>query len=436
MSNPHSGEGERNGKDNAPTASSNRRRRRKSAVPETSVSTQTQAQPKPKPQQKPRSKPKAKAPPQPTVVPRILMRPSAAPSTPAAPVSPVKPTPPLTPVTPTSPREPHAHVHPLLPTPNPARPSLATRIANDTGRPTVIPLLSNTGKLLAATRRPPASGANDTCTLRTTVGVIGRAGVGKTYLVERLFRQVDKTSQASAAALDLCVLPGGVAYIDAPAVMSLNAADKWPRRSGSARRSWVRLRDLQLTVLLLLVCDRLVVVVGPGDQRMGRLVGRAMELKLAIPGVAPGRPCAVHLVVNRSKSSEDLTAAAETFTAAGVTLASVSVLPECENLPPTLSASEIAQRWAQEPCLPLFSMLPETDGHEHSLVGGYHSLDVLSFDERMDMLRERVLGQCGRAELEGVWLAMCVRAWDSIRRSDVLARAAAAKDDILDTMDA
>ncbi|KAJ1719209.1 hypothetical protein LPJ53_005988 [Coemansia erecta] len=172
---------------------------------------------------------------------------------------------------------------------------------------------------------------------------------------------------------------------------------------------------------------------------MGRLVGRAAELKGAIPGVAGGRPCAVHLVVNRSSASADAAAAAEAFAAAGVPLAGVSVLPEYskKSCSSSLGAAEIAQRWAQEPALPLFSMLPGAEGSEHSLVAGCCCpTDVLSFDERMDMLREQVLGYPGRTESVSGWLAMCVRAWESIRRSDVLARAAATKDDLLDTMDA
>ncbi|KAJ1718282.1 hypothetical protein LPJ53_006590, partial [Coemansia erecta] len=275
--------------------------------PQPQPQTQQKAKPQPKQKSKPKPKSKPKVPALPTVVPRILMRPSPAPSapaTPSAPAAPASPAKPASPATPLSPREPHVQPHPLSPTPLASAPSssshslLAIRIATATAnrRPAALPLLSATGKLLAATRRAPASAASgaggDPCVLRSTVGLIGRAGVGKTFLASRLFGHTGKAlqlpqQQQSPGALDLCVLPGGTAYIDMPAVMSLGAADRWTKRSAgtaAARRSAARLRDLQLAVLALLVCDHVVVVVPPGDRSMGRLVGRAAELKGAIPG--------------------------------------------------------------------------------------------------------------------------------------------------------
>ncbi|KAJ1796903.1 hypothetical protein LPJ75_007123, partial [Coemansia sp. RSA 2598] len=66
----------------------------------------------------------------------------------------------------------------------------------------------------------------------------------------------------------------------------------------------------------------------------------------------------------------------------------------------------------------------------------------LSFDECIEELRFAVLDRGGQGERgwrvdesKGAWMAACLKAWDSIRRSDVLVQSATAKDEDLDRMD-
>ncbi|KAJ2559947.1 hypothetical protein EV175_000060 [Coemansia sp. RSA 1933] len=258
----------------------------------------------------------------------------------------------------------------------------------------------------------------------------------------------------------------------------------------SSRLAIAKTHDLQMASLVLQTCDTLVVVVGERrrrgkgaaqslydlymDRGLARLLATAVTLSQTIlglsrpaepqgleretDGVVEDRRCKLHIVINQGPASlgchhldldleamREIAAAYEDET--GIAVSGVSFLPTREQpcKAQDMRFADIAASWGAQsssdsPVLPLYT---PTDRHRNksaaSLVAApwekqqpYLSPCSL-FDAAIDELRSVLLGAQSiderRSDPEGAWLTGCLRAWDSIRRSDALHSAAAMRDD-------
>ncbi|KAJ2311799.1 hypothetical protein IWW51_002696 [Coemansia sp. RSA 2702] len=267
----------------------------------------------------------------PEPAPRLLVRPSALPT--------AAPTP-----TPTAPA--------VAPVPRPAAPSPAPADP----RHTRVPLISAQGKLQGARVRSQLGPLS----VRHCVGVIGRAGTGKSTLLSRLAHHPQHAS--ATRCVDAWVTRARVVLVDAPPVLCARAADKW--RFGDSRppsRVATRVHSLQLALWLLQVCDELLVVVDwQGTCRIDRGVARLLRLACGlvdkIPGLTmpdlPGRDgssggCRLHVVARCDDHSDAVRGqvAHQYEDATGIRVARVTLLPYTRP-PEVQSAADTICLWA------------------------------------------------------------------------------------------
>ncbi|KAJ2232501.1 hypothetical protein H4R99_000297 [Coemansia sp. RSA 1722] len=346
---------------------------------------------------------------------------------------------------------------------------------------TRLSLLTASGKLLDTVLRRHLGSVQ----YRSCIGVLGRAGTGKSTVMSFLADTtgpvfpVSKAHTVSANGMDLWITPSQILLLDSPSVLSLSAAEKWTRRSDTmSKLACARLRDLQITSFLLQVCDTLVVVVRTapavdivgrrGQQAKRRITGRCVDqgiiglLKRAalatpmIPGLSTttrghqSRTCSLHIVVNGPTDISEQQISQKYAESTGIPVSQVTVLPAITNKSNdrTHSFTDIYDRWsACNPTLPLFSTdmfaKPAHGMGKSCLVAS--SADFIgctaSFEECVERLKSSLLDSneqrnkgWRKDESKGAWMAACLKTWDSIRRSDVLAKAATAKDKAWDEM--
>ncbi|KAJ2851672.1 hypothetical protein GGI22_005244 [Coemansia erecta] len=397
-----------------------------------------------------------------------------------------------------------------------------------------LPLISPTGKFLDAGARKTLSHLRS----RKCIGVLGRAGAGKSMLMSLLaqppygatdavFPLADPPGSVCTLGVDLWVTSSRAVLLDTPPVLDLHSSDAWPRNRGlgsgtSSRLAISKTHDLQMASLVLQTCDTLVVLVnerkrrGKGpmslydlymDRGLAKLLASAATLSQAILGLsrpaepqhgiladaahgstygqqhrAADRRCKLHIVINQGPASfgcqrldldsdavREIAEAYESET--GIAVAEVSFLPtrrqpeEADDV----QFMDIVRAWgaqqsdtasAHVSVLPLYA--PADRHRNKKAVGNDRDTDSLvvspweqqqqqqqrrtyltenSFDASVDHLRMGLLGAQiiseHRSDPEGSWLTGCLRAWDSIRRSDALHSAAAMReDDAADTVDA
>ncbi|KAI8325151.1 hypothetical protein GQ54DRAFT_14844 [Martensiomyces pterosporus] len=229
------------------------------------------------------------------------------------------------------------------------------------------------------------------------------------------------------------------------------------------------------------------------DKGIAGLLAMAGALAPAIPGLAapfqppkpaaPGhtqdpvdrRGCRLHIVVNERHSLQGSGApglfdakgiAAAYEEASGIAVAGVSFVASNDRHSaketPKLSVDSIVGRWASSAphYLPMYPPLTATGGGKEAVKSllswdlldslrrerlacihdGAHHTHAWSFEESMENLRARVLSRyissagCWKedGQEQGAWMARCVRAWESIRRSDQLQDMAATRGADLD----
>ncbi|KAJ1644155.1 smg-9, nonsense mediated mRNA decay factor [Coemansia asiatica] len=360
-------------------------------------------------------------------------------------------------------------------------------------RNTKMVLLTASGKLLDSNLRRHLGSVQ----CRSCIGVLGRLGAGKSTIMsylagtqELVFPAAKHPGSQMTSGIDFWVTPSSLLLLDTPPVLSIGAADKWTRRSENmSKLSCARLRDLQLTSFLLQICDTLLVVVNPDavaasavavsigkkaqqqqqgkrnkvsggciDQAMIKLLKMAQSAVPLIPGLSLNtrghekRPCSLHIVVNNGPAGISKQQVSEIYAnLTGISVSKVTVLPaisSCEDKK-GLTFVDISDKWSS--CNPLLVPLYSTglfakhisSNDRTSLIS---SADIFgnnfSFDECIEELKSVVLdghaqGERGwrKDESKGAWLALCLKTWDSIRRSDVLVKSAATRDEDLDRMD-
>ncbi|KAJ2487800.1 hypothetical protein EV174_000333 [Coemansia sp. RSA 2320] len=386
----------------------------------------------------------------------------------------------------------------------------AYRQIADLPRSSRLTLLSSSGKLLDTVARKNL-GALQT---RSCIGVLGRASAGKSLVLSELAHRacpaqpsifpLAAESELGTLGVDFWVTPARVILLDAPPVLSLPAADKWPRRAdpSTSRLSAARIRDLQLAALLLQVCDVLLVFANCGsagdcvDRGLAKLLVDACAIAEALPGLAlpclaasggnrqSGR-CRLHIVLNagapRNGGAQnlaplggplDIGAVARGYEeATGISVCNVSLIPSLparRNAAPSLRDDsggsgggggmvprflQIAETWSATAAqLPLYSPPRDVFKSSSKLAEKQRRRSLLSwpslggeqwgssFERAIDAMRSSLLGPgivdgAWREESEGTWVATCLRAWDSIRRSDHLQKLALVRNRDIDDMD-
>ncbi|KAJ2320791.1 hypothetical protein H4S02_000475 [Coemansia sp. RSA 2611] len=348
----------------------------------------------------------------PEPAPRLLVRPSALPT--------AAPTP-----TPTAPA--------VAPVPRPAAPSPAPADP----RHTRVPLISAQGKLQGARVRSQLGPLS----VRHCVGVIGRAGTGKSTLLSRLAQHPQHAS--ATRCVDAWVTRARVVLVDAPPVLCARAADKW--RFGDSRppsRVATRVHSLQLALWLLQVCDELLVVVDwQGTCRIDRGVARLLRLACGlvdkIPGLTmpdlPGRDgssggCRLHVVARCDDHSDAVRGqvARQYEDATGIRVARVTLLPYTRP-PEVQSAADTICLWADRRPLYATGQQPGLVAADPDLLG------APTYDQCVEDLCDHVLAPACPGGASGAWASLCLRSWDSIRRSDQLQALAAVHDPDLDS---
>ncbi|KAJ2780957.1 hypothetical protein H4R18_003155 [Coemansia javaensis] len=295
------------------------------------------------------------------------------------------------------------------------------------------PIVTEAGRLLGDAVRE-ALGALQS---RVSVGVLGRAAAGKSLLAAQLVGQAE---QRGAAGIAAWVGGGGAVVVDSPPVLATAGCDvRWAPRH-APRRAAGRIRDLQIALLLLLICDPLVVLVAPGpgvDAELARLVAAAAALARGVPGFAPprapgsgpaARGCRLHIVAR--SPGPDRAALARAYEAAtNVAVAGVSAVPRRAE-PPDAGARPpflaIAAAWdSDRPLYPLRALkAAAARAVVPAAVLGPARPPAPDFDQCVHALRAELLAPRPAPRVD--WAAACVRAWDSIRRSDQLLRVACA----------
>ncbi|KAJ2395241.1 hypothetical protein GGI23_004377, partial [Coemansia sp. RSA 2559] len=155
-----------------------------------------------------------------------------------------------------------------------------------------LPLISPTGKFLDAGARKTLSHLRS----RKCIGVLGRAGTGKSMLMSLLaqppygatnavlpladpsgatnavFPLADPPGSVCTLGVDLWVTGSRAVLLDTPPVLDLHSSDAWPRNRGldsgtSSRLAISKTHDLQMASLVLQTCDTLVVLVNERKRR-------------------------------------------------------------------------------------------------------------------------------------------------------------------------
>ncbi|KAJ2139290.1 hypothetical protein GGH17_000622 [Coemansia sp. RSA 788] len=280
------------------------------------------------------------------------------------------------------------------------------------GRNTYHQVITAAGKQLGSLRR-----SLENLSIRSSVGILGRP----TSDTRALIAQLSSTPWPSPQGVGVWITNARIALIDAPPVLSTTVAATWMPRSP---RHASRVHDLQITLWMLHTCQTLLVVdrsCPPRiDERLARLLACARDLAPAIPGLsvpaAPGSrtfQCSLHVVavypppeLSQTEARNHIALKYEEIT--GIRVARVTFMNDWSftQMP---SALDTARLWAAD--APLY------DGLELGSVA-----QGPSRDECVEELRRRVLCHDPRAlqNEPGAWAASCLRAWDSIRRSDHL----------------
>ncbi|KAJ2219917.1 hypothetical protein IW143_002478 [Coemansia sp. RSA 520] len=280
------------------------------------------------------------------------------------------------------------------------------------GRNTYHQVITAAGKQLGSLRR-----SLENLSIRSSVGILGRP----TSDTRALIAQLSSSPWPSPQGVGVWITNARIALIDAPPVLSTTVAATWMPRSP---RHASRVHDLQITLWMLHTCQTLLVVdrsCPPRiDERLARLLACARDLAPAIPGLsvpaAPGSrtfQCSLHVVavypppeLSQTEARNHIALKYEEIT--GIRVARVTFMNDWSftQMP---SALDTARLWAAD--APLY------DGLELGCVA-----QGPSRDECVEELRRRVLCHDPRAlqNEPGAWAASCLRAWDSIRRSDHL----------------
>ncbi|KAJ2795773.1 hypothetical protein H4R21_004976, partial [Coemansia helicoidea] len=237
-----------------------------------------------------------------------------------------------------------------------------------------------------------------------------------------------------AAGIGVWVTGASTVLVDAPPVLGDACDPKWAPPHAPRRATAARIRDLQVALLLLRVCDALVVVAdgaGGVDLELARLLAAAAGLAAAIPGLALGAApaCRLHIAVVPPRAGPpaalDCAAIARAYeAAAGLPVAGVSVVPRQwvpADPPPFLA---IADCWADPRPLYAVRGRAKTAVLPPSTLAAARRPCAPGFDRCVQDLRARLLGPSARGANPD-WAALFVRAWDSIRRSDRLLSLAA-----------
>ncbi|KAJ2347379.1 hypothetical protein GGF43_004771, partial [Coemansia sp. RSA 2618] len=337
-------------------------------------------------------------------------------------------------------------------------------------RSTQQPIITATGTLLSTPIRQHLGALR----IRACVGILGRADTGKSALISQLAGptttavQDSSTRKARRGCVDVHITGARIALVDTPPVLGQSAGLKWRRHPGVPLRLAARAHDLQIALFMLQVCDTLLVVCDVDrdcvvDWALARLLASARGLVAEIPGLVlparggsasgdPGR-CRLHILARCATGGACAAGVAAQYEAAtGICVARVTFLPGAGDLPSgglDATALDAAAAWAALPARPLYAA-PGPQSHPAPL-SVLPALGSLNAQQRptnklnacIDELRQCVLAPAApdlwRNEPEGVWASTCLRAWDSIRRSDKLhalaAAAAATRDPDLDSMD-
>ncbi|KAJ2622270.1 hypothetical protein GGI26_003423 [Coemansia sp. RSA 1358] len=345
------------------------------------------------------------------VVPRILVRPTN--KTPVEEETPEQPAKPR-------PREPA----------RPAEPAPQRAVVGH------VPLISPSAKFLDTTARAMMGRLRT----RLCIGILGRAQLGKSLILSGLSRMPPTRSRG----LNVLVTPARIVLVDTPPVLN-PYVDLWPRRTLTSKLAVAKAHDLQITLLLLQTCDTVVVVVGERKRRaktetslsevyMDRGIARLLRAaaQLEVPGLGDQR-CTLHIVINQGVDGQmlEVTPGATREIAhmyeleTGIPVSNVSFLPTRAKKPRPMGVVEIADTWKSG--LPLY---PSADKHRAEETASLVSLQMdsgASFEQHMEEMRLMLMapGMSARNEAEGAWVAGCLRAWDSIRRSNALLSAAA-----------
>ncbi|KAJ2711679.1 hypothetical protein H4S00_005983 [Coemansia sp. D1744] len=280
------------------------------------------------------------------------------------------------------------------------------------GRNAYHQVITAAGKQLGSLRR-----SLENLSIRSSVGILGRP----TSDTRALIAQLSSSPWPSPQGVGVWITNARIALIDAPPVLSTTVAATWMPRSP---RHASRVHDLQITLWMLHTCQTLLVVdrsCPPRiDERLARLLACARDLAPAIPGLsvpaAPGSrtfQCSLHVVavypppeLSQTEARNHIALKYEEIT--GIRVARVTFMNDWSftQMP---SALDTARLWAAD--APLY------DGLELGSVA-----QGPSRDECVEELRRRVLCHDPRAlqNEPGAWAASCLRAWDSIRRSDHL----------------
>ncbi|PIA15548.1 hypothetical protein COEREDRAFT_9252 [Coemansia reversa NRRL 1564] len=339
-----------------------------------------------------------------------------------------------------------------------------------------LPAVSSTGKLLGTSVRRSLG----TLQTRLSIGVLGRSATGKSLLLSQLAQSpwtaqhttvFPSNNKESTLGIDLWPTPAGIMLVDTPPVLNLHAADRWTHRDTSiSKTELARVHNLQITLLLLQVCDSLLVVVDAArllrgknlvdmtpndwvDVALAKLLMTASMLAKAIPGFSqPATPqklsgCRIHVVLSLITSNfrtpahaVDREAIAHAYeSATGIAVTNVSLLPRNQS---TSSSDElrflsIAESWSSS-AAPLYSTLQSTGKKCRSLLPprllasrkNNKNNGSINFEESVAEIRNLLLGTVptGKWWMEGAWASTFLRSWDSIRRSDLLHESAIAPD--------
>lgn len=283
---------------------------------------------------------------------------------------------------------------------------------------------------------------------RSCIGVIGRSSAGKSFVLSQLTQLQHPLEQLSNLVFPTAKTPHAKSFttkgvelwvtgarhilLDSPPVFSFIASNKWmkpPNRKGWSARDVSRLRDLQLATLLVQVCDTLLVVVNGSnvvDQGIIQLLAQARKLADEIPGLTSLQSekrgcycCRLHVVVNRVNDGKhcDQAVRQRYEEETGISVDHVTTIPIFKSTT-SEATKEDAFRFKE-----IYDIWKTSyNGIQQSMLPGSKK-DGLTFGAVVDSLRFKLLASNVNTELEsGAWASRLLRAWDSIRRSDVLQR--------------
>ncbi|KAJ1957749.1 hypothetical protein EC988_000671 [Linderina pennispora] len=303
------------------------------------------------------------------------------------------------------------------------------------------PLISASGRLDLQTARKYLGSVQ----LSSTVGVIGTQGVGKSLVMAQLAGPYSSRIFGADRTLgvDFWVAGAGVLLVDTPPMLAsrVRSAGMPRARKHEEKRDYAN--DLQLATLMLQICDTLLVVTDApaANLPLAQLLASAADMVPNIPGLRPpSRPaqaadkatgCALHIVVNCHSTTAcgavvDKKKIALTYERlTSIRVSDVTVLGSLDTKQPADSHVQIARQWAD----PQFSLYPSFHS-PRSLVSwdeacmASHGGTLRESHGGIEELRRAVMYVRRPLEAEGAWLAKCVRAWESIRRSAFLLEAA------------